>query len=83
MKVDTNLTFEQYPLNVPTEKRTLNKLESLVNDLEECGSFLTAKTAIKHWNKYMNELGTDMSVIQVRYTLDTRNPVYIMRLKAR
>ena len=76
MKVDTNLTFEQYPLNVPTEKRTLNKLESLVNDLEECGSFLTAKTAIKHWNKYMNELGTDMSVIQVRYTLDTRNPVY-------
>ena len=73
---DTNLKFEDYPLHVPTEKRTLNKLDSLIKDLEECGSALTAKNAIKHWNKYMDELGTDMSVIQVRYTLDTRSPVY-------
>ena len=73
---ENNVKFEDYPLHVPTEKRTLNKLESLINDLEECGSALTAKTAVKHWNKYMDELGTDMSVIQVRYTLDTRSPVY-------
>ena len=73
---EQELVFEEYPLNVPTEKRTLTKLENLVNDVEECGSFLTAKTAIKHWYKYINDLSTDMSVIQVRYTLDTRNPVY-------
>jgi len=73
---DTNLKFEQYPLHIPTEKRTINKLESLISDLEECGSALTAKVAVKHWNKYMNELATDMNVIQVRYTLDTRNKVY-------
>ena len=71
-----DLKFEQYPLRVPTEKRTINKLESLVKDLEECGSALTAKLAVKHWNKYMSELSTDVSVIQVRYTLDTTNRVY-------
>lgn len=73
---ELDLNFNNYPLNVPSEKRLVNKLESLVTELEECGSFLTAKTAIKHWNKFGNELNTDASVIMVRYTLDTRNPVY-------
>ena len=73
---DIDLKFHEYPLNVPTEKRTLNKLESLASEVEECGSILTAKNAIKHWNKYMNELGTDMGIISVLYSLDTRNPVY-------
>ena len=73
---ETSLKFEQYPLRVPTEKRTINKLEALVKDLEECGSANTAKLAVKHWNKYMSELGTDVGVIQVRYTLDTTNRVY-------
>ena len=73
---ETNIKFEDYPLHVPTEKRTINKLESLIAELEECGSALTAKNAVKHWNKFMSELSTDASVIQVRYTLDTRSPVY-------
>ena len=76
MKLDNNLKFEDYPLNVPTEKRTLKKIEALVNELEECGSFLTAKPVIKRYYKLYNELATDISVIQVRYTLDTRNPTY-------
>ncbi len=71
-----DLKFEQYPLRVPTEKRTINKLESLIKELEECGSATTAKLAVKHWNKYMSELSTDCGVIQCRYTLDTRNKVY-------
>ena len=70
------LTFEEYPLRVPTEKRCAAKFEALIKEVEECGSALTAKDAIKHWNKYMMDLGTDMSVIQVRYTLDTRSKVY-------
>ena len=73
---ETNLKFEQYPLRIPTEKRTINKLESLIKELEECGSANTAKLAVKHWNKYMSELSTDVSVIQVRYTLDTTNKIY-------
>ena len=76
MKKEKSLKFEEYPLHVPTEKRTINKLESLIGELEECGSALTAKLAVKHWNKYMDELGTDMQVISTRYTIDTRSPVY-------
>ena len=73
---DKNLKFEDYPFRVPTEKRTINKMESLIKELEECGSALTAKLAVKHWNKYMSELSTDVGVISVRYSLDTRNKIY-------
>ncbi|MCQ2814944.1 MAG: M3 family oligoendopeptidase [Bacilli bacterium] len=71
-----DLKFEQYPLIVPTQKRMENKLEKLVQDLKECGSARTAVLAIKHWNKYMEELSTQMSVVTVLYTLDTTNKAY-------
>ena len=73
---DKYLTFEEYPLRIPTEKRTINKLEFLISELEQCGSMLTAKPVIKKWNKFASELDTDVSVIQVRYSLDTRDKVY-------
>ena len=73
---DKNLKFEEYPLHIPSEKKVTAKLESLINELEECGSANTAKVAVKHWNKYSEDLGTDMGVIQVRYSLDTRSKVY-------
>ena len=73
---ETELTFEQFPLRVPSEKKISAKLEDLIKEVEECGSYLTAKTAIKHWNKFGNELATDATIIQVRYSLDTKNPVY-------
>ena len=76
MKKDLDMTFEEFPLNVPSEKRIINKLDSLIQELEECGSALTASLAIKHWNKYMTQLSTDTSVIMVRYTCDTKSPVY-------
>lgn len=68
------IKFSQYPFIVPTEKRTVNKLEKLLQEIKECGSINTAVTAIKHWNKYMDELDTQSSVIYVRYTLDSTNP---------
>ncbi len=70
------LKFSKYPLIVPTEKRTINKLEKLVEELKECGSAKTAMTAIKHWNKFNDELETQISVIYVLYSLDTTNKVY-------
>ena len=73
---ELNLKFEDFPFTVPSEKRLVANLESLVSELEECGSFATAKTAIKHWNKYMDDLETDASIISVKYSLDTTNRVY-------
>lgn len=74
MKED--LKFSDYPFIVPTEKRTINKLESLINELKECGSAKTALLAIKHWNKYMDDLETQISLIYVLYTLDSTNKAY-------
>ena len=76
MKKVLDMKFEDFPLNVPSEKRIVKKLESLIKELEECGSALTASIAIRHWNKYMTQLQTDQSIIYVRYSCDTKNPVY-------
>ncbi len=73
---NSNIKFEDYPLRVPSEKRVVAKLESLINELEECGSATTAKAVIRKWNKYSEDLQTDMAVIGVRYSLDTRSKVY-------
>ena len=51
-----DLKFSEYPFIVPTEKRMCNKLESLIQDLKECGSARTALLAIKHFDKYMDIL---------------------------
>ena len=74
MKED--LKFSEYPFIVPTEKRTINKLESLIQELKECGSAKTAALAIKHMNKYSDELETQISLIYVLYTLDSNNKAY-------
>ena len=30
-----HLTFEEYPLHIPSEKKVVKKLESLIQELEE------------------------------------------------
>ncbi len=68
---ELDLKFSEYPFIVPTEKRMCNKLEGLIQDLKECGSARTAALVIKHFNKYMDELATQFSLIYVRYACDT------------
>ncbi len=74
MKED--LKFSEYPFIVPTEKRVTNKLQSLIQELKECGSVNTASLVIKHWNKYMDELMTESNIIYVLYSLDSNNKAY-------
>lgn len=71
------INFNDYPFMVPTEKRMINKLEGLVQDLEETGSIRTGALALKHWNKYLDEITTQFAVIATSYTLDTTNKAYI------
>lgn len=73
---ETDLKFSEFPFIVPTEKRMCNKFESLIKDLKECGSARTAMLAIKHFNKYMDEIGTQLSIISVNYACDTTKPAY-------
>ena len=70
------IKFSEIPFIVPTEKRMVNKLEGFVKELKECGSARTASLVIKHFNKYMDELGTYASVISVKYACDTTKLAY-------
>ena len=70
------IKFSDIPFIVPTEKRLINKLEGFVQELKECGSARTASLVIKHFNKYMDEIGSYFSVIYVKYACDTTNPAY-------
>ena len=74
MKED--LKFSEYPFIVPSEKKVRGKLESLIQEIKECGSVNTAIVALKHWNKYMDELATESSVIYVLYSLESNNKAY-------
>ena len=71
---EPDLKFSEYPFIVPTEKRMRNKLEGLIKELKECGSARTAALVIKHFNKYMDELSTQASIIGVKYACDTTRP---------
>lgn len=76
MKVNPNTKFEDYPLNIPSAKRLQKKISSLVEELKQCGSALTAVPVIKKFNKLMEEVNNDMSIIYVRATLNTQDPIY-------
>ena len=73
---NTEIKFSNYPFIVPTRKRMCNKFESLIQELKQCGSARTAALAVKHWNKYSEEIGTEFAVISVLYSLDTRYKAY-------
>ncbi len=73
---ETNLKFNEYPFIVPSPKKVTSKLEKLVNELTATTSLEGGLKAIKHWNKYTEELTTRMSVIYVLYTIDTTNKAY-------
>ena len=76
MSKELDMKFEDFPLTVPTEKKVNKALGELIKELEECGSVLTASSVIKRWNKVMTEFETDASLIYVRYSCNTKDPVY-------
>jgi oligoendopeptidase F len=71
-----NLKFEQYPLTVPSLKKIEKKITSLIDELKSCGSAATALPVIKKMNKFMDEISSDMTIISVRYHIDTQNQKY-------
>ena len=76
MKNELKMTFEEFPLVKPDEKKIAKKLESLIAELAEQKDAESAYKVIKRWNKYMGEITSHGSVIYVRYSCDTTNPTY-------
>ena len=67
------LKFEEFPINVPNEKKIAKKLTSLIQELQTADSFNKTVAVIKKFEKYTSDLGTDMAVISIRYSLETNN----------
>ena len=76
MKFNPNLKFEEYPFRVPNIKKVGKKLEEYILRIKECKDALSAEKELKRFNKYMEEISTDMNVIYVLYSIDTRNEKY-------
>ena len=74
MKPLDQLKFEEFPINVPNEKKVIKKLSSFVEQLKQADSAAKYIAIYKKAHKYMDALSTDMGVISIRYSLETNNP---------
>ncbi|HHT66996.1 MAG TPA: M3 family oligoendopeptidase [Erysipelotrichaceae bacterium] len=70
------IKFSDYPFVVPNQKKIVAKMEKLVFDLKNCQTAKEAEAVIKRINKYREVLYTQISVIYVKYTCDTRHEEY-------
>ncbi|MCD8209250.1 MAG: M3 family oligoendopeptidase [Coprobacillus sp.] len=76
---DTPLKFEEFKVHSLAVDHVEPKMVALVNELKKCGSITTARLVIKKWNKLMDEVGNDVSLAEVLYTLDTTDKTNIKR----
>lgn len=66
-----NLVFEQIPLKVPNFKNVEKKITQFIGDLKEAKDFKQGFAIIKKMGKYCEKLETQITVISIRYSLNT------------
>ena len=74
---DINIKFEDYPFKVPSIKKVAKKLEGFIEEIKAANDAPSAIKIMKKFNKYMEEIGTEMNLIYVLYSIDTRKPEYV------
>ena len=74
---DINIKFEDYPFKVPSIKKVSAKMAKFIEELRACQTASEANKVMKRLNKYMEEVGTEMNLIYVLYSIDTRKPEYV------
>lgn len=72
---DTNIKFEDIPLKVPSYKGIEKKIVSLTSELKEAKDFKSGFAVIRKMDRYMEKLETQLTVISIRYSLNTTDPV--------
>ena len=73
MKPLKELKFEEFPINVPDEKKIIKKVTSLIQQLKEADSAEKIANVVKKYNKLFEAVSTDIGVISIRYSLETNN----------
>ena len=71
---NTDIKFEEIPLKVPSYKAIEKKLVTLTKELQDAKDFKTGFAVIKKLDKYMEKIGNEMTVISIRYSLNTTDP---------
>ncbi|MCH4201932.1 MAG: M3 family oligoendopeptidase [Bacilli bacterium] len=70
------MTFEEYPLRVPSLAKVEKKLGGLIEEFKNAKDAVEAIKVVKKVNKFNGDLMTDMTIISIRFTIDTRNEIY-------
>lgn len=71
-----NLNFNDYPFVVPNVKIIEKKFQGFVLELTKATSAKETIKIINKINKYSQNISTQLSIIYVKYSLETNNPVY-------
>lgn len=67
------MKFEEFPLIIPSEKKVSRKFMVLLDAFTHAPSAKEQITAIRKIVKLIEEVSTQMTVISVKYTIDTRS----------
>lgn len=70
------MKFEEYPLRIPSFKRVEKKIEKFILDFKNSKSAKEAQSVIKRFNRFEDDLSTDITIISIRYSLNIEDPVY-------
>ena len=70
------MKFEEYPLRVPELAKVSKKVKQLIANLNDAKTAAAAIGAVKKMNRFSADLSSDMTIISIRYTIDTTNEIY-------
>ena len=70
------MKFEDYPLRVPSVKKVESKIKVLLEDFNNSKTSEEAYKVVKKFFKFGDSIESDSTVISIRNSIDTTDPVY-------
>ena len=70
------MKFSEMPLRIPSEKSLAKKIEKLADALLAAKDAQTAIKVVKKFFKLSDDLESDLTIIQIRNSINTEDPVY-------
>ena len=70
------MKFSEYPFNPPNLKKIQKEGSAIIATIKNAKTSEEASTAIEKWNKLIEELSTDITVISVRFSINSKDEKY-------
>lgn len=71
------MNFNELPIRVPDLNKLAEFFKGALEELKAANDAKTVSKILERVNEYGNDLSTDITVIQIRYSIDTTNPEYV------